>query len=129
MPILSFSAIALIWFQGSLREIENKCAAFDAPLHGYFSLFMFSFQLLLLFFCVSSSWLIPQRWKLAFLIPPEATRPLQNTHFPINKYTKTFSHLSQSQTQYTNKHNNHRNSLSSLSRDSSRLCVSGRITL
>lgn len=24
------NAMALIWFRGSLREIENKCAAFDA---------------------------------------------------------------------------------------------------
>lgn len=31
MPILSSNAITMIQFQGWLREIKNKCGAFDAP--------------------------------------------------------------------------------------------------
>ncbi len=92
VPILSSNAIALIWFQGSLREIETKCAAFDAP-----PLTDLSPSFFCLFFLHQNFPGCSRRWKHAFLIPLEATRPLQNTHFPINKYTKTFSHLSQSQ--------------------------------
>jgi len=33
VPIGSSNVIAQIWFQGLLLEIENKCAAFDAPPH------------------------------------------------------------------------------------------------
>lgn len=93
---------------------KQMCSFWCPPPSWIFlSLYVFISASLAVFFCFFFasvlSWLIPRRWKLAFLIPPEATRPLQNTHFPINKYTKTFSHLSQSQTQYANKHNNHRN--------------------
>lgn len=86
--MLSFNAILLIWFQGFLREIENKCAAFATPTVTDLSLCL----LLLLF--LSPPEFFPGcflKWKLTFHIPPEATR-LQNTHVPINKYTKTYSH-------------------------------------
>lgn len=75
VPILSFSAIALIWFQGSVWEIENKCAAFDSP-----PLMDLSSFLLFHLFLLPCFWLeffpgCPWRWKVTFLVPPKATRP------------------------------------------------------
>lgn len=75
----------------------------------FLSLSVFFSASLAVFFCQFFPGRFLEDGKLAFLIPPEATRPIQNTHFPINKYTKTFSHLSQSQTQCANKQNNHGN--------------------
>lgn len=111
MPILSFSAIALIWFQGSLQESENKCAAFDAPPpRGSLFLAPFSAPPFFFFFLLKISPAALRKWKPTFLVPPEATRPLQNTQLPpVNKYTKTFSHLGQSQADWANKQNNHGN--------------------
>lgn len=64
VPIWPSSASALIWFQGSLPEIENKCAAFDAPplVHLFFAAFPFAVS-----FCVAS-------FLATFLIRAEATK-------------------------------------------------------
>lgn len=83
----------LLWFSFGDRCGKLKTNVQLLMRHPSFSLFLWFFQLsclysfLLFFLCqFFPGWSL--RWKLAFLIPPEA-RLLQNTHFPINKYTKT----------------------------------------
>lgn len=63
VPILSFNVIALTWFQGSVWEIENKCAAFDAPPLIERSLFLL-FQILLVVFFFFFSLTLIISWLL-----------------------------------------------------------------
>lgn len=91
VPMLSFSALLLIWLWGSLDKGEKQMCR-------YFCLFVFSCSCwYLFFFLVFLPVIFPgcfRKWKPAFCVPPEATKPLQNIHFPINKYIETTSQQS-----------------------------------
>lgn len=69
VPIWPSSVSALIWFQGSLPEIENKCAAFwcATTRASFFAAFPFAVS-----FCVAS-------FLATFLIRAEATKRTSST--------------------------------------------------
>lgn len=82
------------------------CSFRCANPHGSFSLCFF-FSSSCCFLRLNFSLVGLKSGNFAFLIQSDATRPFQDAHFPINKYTKTFSHVSRSHVDGTSKQNNH----------------------